>query len=387
MLIFFVLTILQPESVSTIPESCSMTGYTENTSFQIREFSQLCLYTRPGFFFGSNLIIDAYWQDEDDNSRFKHIGPVKSASIVNIDTKMLYVVIYSTINQTILHYPTYSMSKYVVNTKGTSFEYNYHFSTKSINSFPLRMSYVHNDTCTKYTYDSLLVIGKKITIRDSSPKKVAETVGNSIRTESSDSTNVTNDMQAVTLGQVAVMNSDNNFLIERKIDINIEEPIGIPLISGKIPLSPSISRLSDIDISYNEPMVHANVSSPVQKRRLSPYHEKFLIYSIVSAVAIAMLVGLAVIVIVIVIKARNSRKIEQADMKTNKSTDTSVTDYYSTTYSDCSIPQSIPIFDTNYYRNETDETQNSPSDQEESVEICHSESYYYDYGTYQDYTT
>lgn len=309
-----------PSRYTTLPDSCTDAGYTSDLSSSLRANKETCFFTKPGFFFGTGLIIEVYWQDKGETDGFYQLGPVKSGCVVNVQADFAYIVITSPTNQTIQYFPSTSLSYSSSNYAGTTYQYTTYFSTKNVTQYNLSMYYTTSPNATSYSYQYLLLLGDNVSVTDQLKQSIND--GESNKTRNPYPTKVANDgsMNFVSFGTITFANDIKiSILYQTPVNATLKCKSGVPEFSGVIPNSPSLATINDIDNSYKEAVIvnPKEFGSPTNSSASN--NSGSLSYVFIIGVAIGVLAIVALVSVLVIIRKRNRPHIEGADQSYDES--------------------------------------------------------------------
>lgn len=308
-----------PDSYADVPDECSMVGITKDETIEIYESEKKCLFTKPGFFFGHGLILEIYWQDVANARGFKHLGPTKHGTIVNVEAEAVYVVITSPINQTVKYFPSSALSKTTISNGGMKSQYNVYFSTKNVSNYNITMKYQTNETATSYEYNYLLVLGENVVISDIMTKDINdfnpnEDPGGSQKATTKISSE--SSLSYISFGTIPIISSNRRqYTIENKVSATFNPIPGVPGFAGYIRQSPSLLSISDVDSSYSESDGNTTTRSPTltDPNKKKDDLTEVILYLIGGVIALLAIV--AIISIVIIIKKKSRQKVSAAEQE------------------------------------------------------------------------
>lgn len=328
--------IFEPDYSNSLPSDCSTARQYNDSKIELIAYKGKCIFTKPGFFFGNNLIIEIYWQENNSTGNFSHLGPSKNGCIVNVQATYIYAILLSPISQTVHIYPTQALSRTYKTYTGAVVTYNIYFSTKNITEYKINTSYDAGNEDPTFVYNNLLVLGNNVRITKSSSSSLNKDSKRSLLATIPFISANESGMSYIALGRLPLMVSRaGSYLFENVVDVTLEQIEGIPCVSGMIPYSPSIASLKDIDPSYQEPPDNDTVSKDPSSPKTPKPTPTHVNYILISAICFAVAIVIVIVVLVIFIKRKRDKKIEEASQH---SSDSSYYDYYSYDSENSSIP-------------------------------------------------
>ncbi|EAY13672.1 hypothetical protein TVAG_388140 [Trichomonas vaginalis G3] len=328
-----------PDIYATIPDECSSVMYSATSEFELQANTKTCFYTKPGFFFGKGFILEIFWQENNNNGGFMHLGPTRNGAIVNVKTDFVYVLITTCKTQKIKYYPSTSLSYSYSVRSGIEYVFHTYFSTKEVSNYTVSMQYSSASNKTTYIYNSLLVLGDNVSLSNQPNKEINTNFPESTISDASNpqpTLNSDGSLGLVSFKDFQTINSiENEVRYENQVSATLNAISGIPSLSGEIPFAPSISMFSEIDSSYVEQSLESPEVTDYKRDEITPtpLSKEFPI-TLVLGVVLAVL---AIVIVIILVRKHFSPKVDGADQN---SEDISGNRYYSTEVSDSLYSQS-----------------------------------------------
>ncbi|EAY21008.1 hypothetical protein TVAG_172650 [Trichomonas vaginalis G3] len=315
----------------TIPDECSDAYYTEDATYEIQENKKKCIFVTPGFFFGTDLRVEAYWQEENQIGSFNYLGPAKAGSIVNINSKA-YVILLSPTAQTVKYFPASTLSKTTTSVTGSTQKVNTYFSSKTVTEYNISIKASKNSTIS----EELLLLGDEVSVRNKNLQATINDIdtpieSNSFRNEKSGSFN------RVSFGNIQLANEKSNevTIYQAQISATLKSKLGVPQFAGIIPQAPSIATIKDVDNSYAETVITSPTESGSSTSSPSEQTQKLPVEIIIGGV-IALVAVAALSAVIIIVNKHNKKQIEDVDQEYSHSAESGSSNQSNTEDSDYS---------------------------------------------------